>query len=63
MVEGATTPASRVSEQVVNGLRDLFARSVPELSGGKFQMGAFETGDDTRPAQDGWVNAYSRCCA
>ena len=56
VVEGATTPPMRVSDQVVNGLRELFARSIPELSGGKFQMGAFETGDATRPAQDGWVN-------
>ncbi len=52
LVEGTTT---RVSDQVVSALRELFARSVPDLSGGKFQMAAFETGDATRPEQDGWV--------
>ena len=52
LVDGTTT---RIADQVVTGLRDLFARSVPELSGGKFQMAAFETGEETRPAQDGWV--------
>jgi hypothetical protein len=53
IVEGTTT---RVDPAVVDRIRDLFEKSVPEMSGGKFRVAAFETGDLPRPAQDGWVN-------
>jgi hypothetical protein len=53
IVEGTTT---RVDPQVVERIRDVFAKTVPELTGGKFQMAAFETGDLPRAAEDGWVN-------
>lgn len=53
IVEGTTT---RVDPAVVARIRDLFEKSVPELSGGKFQVAAWETGDAPRPQQDGWVN-------
>ena len=53
LVEGTTT---RVDPAVVDRIRDLFEKSVPELSGGKFRVAAFETGDTPRPAQEGWVN-------
>ena len=55
VVVGATTP-TRVDPVVVDRIRDLFEKSVPELSGGRFRVAAFETGDEERPAQDGWVN-------
>jgi carboxypeptidase family protein len=54
MIVDSTT--TRVDSAVVDRIRDLFEKSVPELSGGKFRVAAFETGDEVRPAQDGWVN-------
>jgi hypothetical protein len=44
-----------VPEAVVERIRDVIAKSVPELSGGRFEMAAFETGTATREAADGWV--------
>ena len=55
IVSGATTP-TRVDPAVVDRIRDLFEKSVPELSGGRFRVAAFETGDEERPIEDGWVN-------
>ena len=57
VVMGANAPTTtRVDPAVVDRIRDLFEKSVPELSGGRFRVAAFETGDEERPAQDGWVN-------
>jgi hypothetical protein len=44
-----------VPDDVVARMRDVIANSVPELSGGAFEMAAFETGTETRPPADGWV--------
>ena len=57
LVMGATAPTTtRVDPAVVDRIRDLFEKSVPELSGGRFRVAAFETGDEERPVVDGWVN-------
>jgi hypothetical protein len=53
IVEGS---GAVVAADVIDRIRELFARSVPELSGGRFQMAAFETGAGTREPQQGWVN-------
>lgn len=52
-VEGSGAP---VAADVIERIRELFARSVPALSDGRFQMAAFEMGPDARPEQAGWVN-------
>jgi hypothetical protein len=53
-VEGTT--GYRMTDDVADRIRDVIAASVPELSGGKLRMAAFERGDATRAAADGWVN-------
>lgn len=45
-----------VPDEVIQSIQADFAASVPELTGGRFTVGASEVGDDPRPAQDGWVN-------
>jgi hypothetical protein len=52
VVQGTGAP---VAADVLDRIRELFARSVPELTGGRFQMAAFETGPDAREPQLGWV--------
>jgi hypothetical protein len=52
-VEGSGAP---VAPDVVQRIRELFEKSVPELSGGRRRMAAFETGTATRPVETGWVN-------
>ena len=49
------TTGVAVPDDVVGRIRDVIANSVPELSGGRYQMAAFETGTAARPAADGWV--------
>ena len=56
MVVVGPTTTTRVDPAVVDRIRDLFEKSVPELSGGRFRVAAFETGDAERPAEEGWVN-------
>lgn len=46
----------RVNDDVIDRIRDVIAGSIPELSGGRLRLAAFERGDDPRPAADGWVN-------
>ena len=52
-VEGST---DIVSDEIVDRLRTLFANSIPELTGGRLQLGAFESGTTPRGAEAGWVN-------
>jgi hypothetical protein len=47
--------SERVPDDVIESIRVMFERSVPELSGGRRRMAAFETGDLERPAAEGWV--------
>ena len=54
MIVDSTT--TRVDPDVVERIRQVFEKSIPELTGGKFHLAAFETGDDARPLADGWVN-------
>lgn len=49
------TTGVTVPDDVVARIREVIAKSVPELSGGLYQMAAFEAGPDPRPAADGWV--------
>lgn len=53
IVDGTTTAVDPV---VVERIREVFAKSIPELSGGKLRLAAFETGDEARPVSDGWLN-------
>lgn len=46
----------RVDPEVIARIEANFRRSVPELSGGRFQVAAFESGEAERPAREGWVN-------
>jgi hypothetical protein len=48
---GETVPAA-----VIEHIETIFANSVRELSGGRFRVAAFETGEAARPPADGWVN-------
>jgi hypothetical protein len=41
---------------VIARIVEIFAASIPELSGGRRQIGTVETGTETRPETDGWVN-------
>jgi hypothetical protein len=45
-----------VSPAVVNGLRRIFTNAVPELSADTLVVAAFQSGEEARPAQPGWVN-------
>lgn len=45
----------RVPEDVINGIRRVVLASVPELSGGRWTVPAFESGEAFRPVEDGWV--------
>ena len=45
-----------IPEAVMAKMREVIAGSVPELSGGRLQMAAFETGPAARQALTGWVN-------
>lgn len=45
----------RVTDETIAKLSDLFRRSVRELSHGKFEVAAIETGVTPRDPQDGWV--------
>jgi hypothetical protein len=45
-----------VDPAIVEALEANFRRSVPELSGGRRQVAAFETGTVPRASEDGWVN-------
>jgi hypothetical protein len=47
---------TRVPDDVINRLIEIFRRSVHELSAGKFEAAAFETGTVARDQQPGWVN-------
>ena len=47
--------SSVVPENVILRMRDVIIGSVSELSGGRFEMAAFEWGPDAREAADGWV--------
>ena len=49
-------PPLRIDPAVVAHLEANFRRSVPELSGGRFQVAAFESGETVRPPTEGWVN-------
>ena len=53
VVENTTIP---VDPAVIAAIEVNFRKSVPELSGGRLQVEAFETGPAPRPAEDGWVN-------
>jgi len=53
LVDGTTT---RVDPDVVEQIRQDFVKSIPDLTGGKFHLASFETGDAPRPLADGWVN-------
>jgi len=44
-----------VAPEILAGIRRVILNSVPELSGGRFTVAAFETGADARPTQPGWV--------
>ncbi|NQW04945.1 MAG: hypothetical protein HQ485_13100 [Acidobacteria bacterium] len=44
-----------IPTEIVAAIRRVFAKSVPELSGGRLAMAAFETGTEPRPEQEGWV--------
>jgi hypothetical protein len=50
------TTGARVPDTTIARIADDFRKSVPELTGGKFGVAAVESGDDARPAADGWVN-------
>lgn len=45
-----------VVPEILAGVRRVITNSVPELSGGRLSVAAFETGTETRAAQAGWVN-------
>jgi len=45
-----------VPDATIDRIQEVFTRSVPELSGGRFQVAAFERGPDARPPAEGWVN-------
>lgn len=51
-VEGSTAV---LSDELLENLRTLFANSIPELTGGRLQMGAFESGATVRAPEPGWV--------
>jgi hypothetical protein len=53
-VEGADGVV--VPEAMLAKMREVIAGSVVELSGGRFEMAAFETGSTARDAATGWVN-------
>jgi hypothetical protein len=46
----------RVPDTILNAIQANFVQSIPELSGGRFTAGTFESGDQARPSADGWVN-------
>jgi hypothetical protein len=46
----------RVTDETIAKISDIFRRSVRELSHGKFEVAAIETGVTPRDAQEGWVN-------
>ena len=46
----------RVPDETIARITDIFRKSVRELSRGKLEIGAVETGTIAREAQDGWVN-------
>jgi len=50
------TSGTVVPDATIDRIQEVFSRSVPELSGGRFQVAAFERGAEARPAADGWVN-------
>ena len=45
-----------VPDSMVAEIRRVIAASIPDLSGNRIQMGAFEVGDVVRPLEAGWVN-------
>ncbi len=45
-----------VPAEIIDRIRAVFGNSIPELTGGHFQMGRFETGTDARPSATGTVN-------
>jgi len=51
-VEGSTDV---VSPAILEDMRRLFANSIPELTGGRLQLAAFESGTTARTAEPGWV--------
>lgn len=47
---------TRVPDNIIQSIQDNFTNSVPELSGGRFSVAAFDKGDGARDQADGWVN-------
>jgi hypothetical protein len=46
----------RMTDAVVDQMQRVVAVSIPELTGGRLRIGAFERGDTAREPQAGWVN-------
>ena len=46
----------RVPDATIARISEIFRTSVIELSGGKLQVAAFESGTEERPETEGWVN-------
>ena len=44
-----------VAPETVSGIKRVFENSVPELSGGRFSLAAFEWGRDGRAPETGWI--------
>ena len=44
-----------VEPTIVDGLRQVMAESVPELSGNRFQLARFEAGPEARSTENGWI--------
>ncbi len=45
-----------IEDAVIQGIRRIVVNSVPELTGHRFSVAAFETGAAARAAEAGWVN-------
>jgi carboxypeptidase family protein len=46
----------RVPDDTINRIAEIYRKTVPQLTGGKFGVAAVESGDDARPVRDGWIN-------
>jgi len=45
-----------IEPEVLQVVRDAIFRAVPEFSGGRLSVAGFETGPETRPGANGWIN-------
>jgi hypothetical protein len=56
-----TDAGTVVPPDIIQSMKDNLTKSVPELSGNKFSVAAFDQGDGPKDATDGWVNViFSR---